>query len=182
MSIEEVQLLRNQRKVQVQEVTPGATRGVTMEEEEEVVDMKAEGARDRVTEVTLAHIQVMMAGMSRTPTMANTKGMTGNQKTQGQAGVAQDQQATLEEIMLRNKTMGMDITLEEEEGIAPEGEEKKKTDKMVVIEVIGVRAEMGGTMEQQELTDMVMEDTTAADKGGVPEDSARRLHAWGSLL
>ena len=76
----------------------------------------------------------------------------------------------------------MAITLEEEGGITPEGEEKMKTDKMEVIEVIGVQAEMEGIMELQELTDMVMEDTTAADKGGVPEDSARRLHAWGSLL
>ena len=83
MSKKEAQLLRNLRKVLMQEVTPGVTRGVTMEEEEEVIDMITEGARDRVTKVTLAHTQVTMAGTSMTLTMVSTKGMTGNQKAQG---------------------------------------------------------------------------------------------------
>ena len=57
-----------------------------------------------------------------------------------------------------------------------------RIDKRVDIEVIEVIAGTGETMETQEPIDSTMEVIATADKGEVPEKSAGRLQAIGSLL
>ena len=105
--------------------------------------------------------------------MVNTRATIGSHSPQGLEEDAQSQQATQEGIV--SKTLDMVIAKEE---MNPEAEGKMIIDKMEIIGVTEAQAEKGGAMVQLELnvTDMV------ADKGGGPEDTARRFQTWGILL
>ena len=123
-----------------------------------------------------------MENMTKNQTMANTMTKNGNQRVQEQVEEAQDLQAIQEGTRLMSRTLGIATTQVEEGGNTPEVGEMMTIDEKEVIGVTEVQVVKGGTMGNPEPTCTIMEVIVAADKGGVLENSARRLQANGSLL
>ena len=146
--------------------------GATQEEEEGAMRIEGVRAIEGTMEGNLAHTK-MIDTLNTTLTMGTTRATIGSHRPQGLEEEAQGQLATQEGI--ESKTLDMVIAQEE---MNPEAEGKMNIDRMEIIGVIEARAEKGGAMGQIELdvTDM------AADKGGGPENTARRLQTWGILL